>query len=94
MLGQMLVPAGAEAARMRSIVDRPMPVSWLTRYLLTSAETACRTRFSRSACQLQAAPGPVRHLWLRLLLAIDGGEIALADLYPEPERTAGLEAGS
>jgi len=49
---------------------------------------------SRSACQLQAAPGPVRHLWLRLLLAIDGGEIALADLYPEPERTAGLEAGS
>jgi len=31
----MLVPAGAEAARMRSIVDRPMPVSWLTRYLLT-----------------------------------------------------------
>jgi hypothetical protein len=94
MLGQMLVPAGAEAARMRSIVDRPMPVSWLTRYLLTSAETACRTRLSRSACQLQAAPGPVRPWWLRLLLAIDGGEIALADLYPESERTAGLEAGS
>ena len=79
---------------MRSIADRPMPVSWLTRYLLTSAETACRTRLSRSACQLQAAPGPVRQLWLRLLLAIDGGEIALVDLYPEPERTAGLKAGS
>jgi hypothetical protein len=45
-------------------------------------------------CQLQAGPGLVRELWLRLLLAIDGGEIVLADLYPEPERTADLEAGS
>ena len=44
-------------------------------------------------CQLQAAPGLVRELWLRLLLAIDGGEIVLADLYAEPERTADLEAG-
>ena len=45
-------------------------------------------------CQLQAGPGLVRKLWLRLLLAIDGGEIVLADVYPEPARTADLEAGS
>jgi hypothetical protein len=45
-------------------------------------------------CQLQAAPGLARELWLRLLLAIDGGEIAVADLYHEPERTADPEAGS
>jgi hypothetical protein len=36
----------------------------------------------------------VRELWPCLLLAIEGGEIVLADLYPEPERTADLEAGS
>jgi hypothetical protein len=36
----------------------------------------------------------VRELWPRLLLAIDGGEIVLADLYPEPERAVDLEAGS
>ena len=65
---------------MRSLAGRPMPVSWLTRYLLTAAKTACRTRLSRSACQLQAAPGPVRQLWLRLLPAVDGGEIARAGL--------------
>lgn len=33
---------------MRSMVERPMPVSWLTRYLLTPAATAARTRLSRS----------------------------------------------
>jgi hypothetical protein len=42
----MLGPAGAGAARMRSIVDWPMPVSWLMRYLLTPAEMAGRTRLS------------------------------------------------
>jgi hypothetical protein len=45
-------------------------------------------------CQLQAAPGLVRELWFRFLLAIDRREITPADLYPEPERTADLEAGS
>jgi hypothetical protein len=45
-------------------------------------------------CQLQADPGLRRGLWLRFLRVIDGGEITLADLYPEPERSAGREAGS
>jgi hypothetical protein len=79
---------------MRSIVDRPMPISWLTRYLLTRPRQPAGRGCHGPACQLRAAPGLVRELWLRLLLAIDGGEIALADLYPEPERTADREAGS
>jgi hypothetical protein len=57
-------------------------------HLVGSRDRRCYT------CQLQATPGLVRELWLRLLLAIDGGEIVLTDLYPEPERTADLEAGS
>ena len=57
-------------------------------HLIGSRDQRCYT------CQLQAGPGLVRELWLRLLLAIDGGEIVLADLCPEPEGTADLEAGS
>jgi hypothetical protein len=44
----MLGPDGAASAMIRSIVVRLMPVIWLTRYLLTPAATARRTRLSRS----------------------------------------------
>ena len=44
----MMVPRGAGAARMRSIVTRLIPVSWCTRCLLIPAPTAHRTRLSRS----------------------------------------------
>ena len=47
-----------------------------------------------TTCQLRAGPGLGRALWLRFLRAIDGGEITLADIYPEPEHGAGREAGS
>src|ERR1700728_758023 len=44
----MMVPPVAGAARMRSIVERPIPVSRCTRCLLRPAPTAARTRASRS----------------------------------------------
>jgi len=45
-------------------------------------------------CQLQAGPSLGRELWLRFLLAIDGGEIVLAGLHLGLARDADREAGS
>jgi hypothetical protein len=44
--------------------------------------------------ELQATSDPFAASWLRFWLWIDGGGIRIADLYPEPERAAGREAGS